>query len=63
MSAIFAWFEACRTPYLLQADLDVLVGRSDPAHDYLRDMVRALVNDGRAVTVAFDIATLEISSQ
>ncbi len=56
LSAIFAGFEACRTPYLLQADLDVLVGRSDPAHDYLRDMVQALVDDECAVTVAFNIA-------
>jgi hypothetical protein len=56
LSAIFAGFEACRTPYLLQADLDVLVGRSDPAHDYLHDMVQALTNDERAVTVAFNIA-------
>jgi len=56
LSAIFAGFEACRTPYLLQADLDVLVGRSDLAHNYLHDMVQALTNDERAVTVAFNIA-------
>lgn len=56
LAAIFAGFEACRTPYLLQADLDVLVGRSELAHDYLDDMVQALVLDERAVTVAFNIA-------
>jgi 2-polyprenyl-3-methyl-5-hydroxy-6-metoxy-1,4-benzoquinol methylase/glycosyltransferase involved in cell wall biosynthesis len=56
LSAIFAGFEACHTPYLLQADLDVLIGRSDSAHDYLHDMVQALTNDERAVTVAFNIA-------
>lgn len=56
LSAVFAGFEACRTPYLLQADLDVLVGRSDPAHDYLHDMMQALANDKRAVSVAFNIA-------
>jgi 2-polyprenyl-3-methyl-5-hydroxy-6-metoxy-1,4-benzoquinol methylase/glycosyltransferase involved in cell wall biosynthesis len=56
LSAIFAGFEACRTPYLLQADLDVLAGRSDLAHDYLHDMLQALANDERAVTVAFNIA-------
>jgi len=56
LTAIFAGFEACRTPYLLQTDLDVLVGRSDPSHDYLHDMVQALTNDERAVTAAFNIA-------
>lgn len=56
LTAVFAGFEACRTPYLLQADLDVMVGRSDPAHDYLLDMVQALIDDDRAVTVAFNIA-------
>jgi 2-polyprenyl-3-methyl-5-hydroxy-6-metoxy-1,4-benzoquinol methylase len=56
LSAVFAGFEACRTPYLLQADLDVLVGRGDPAHDYLHDMLQALANDEHAVTVAFNIA-------
>jgi 2-polyprenyl-3-methyl-5-hydroxy-6-metoxy-1,4-benzoquinol methylase len=56
LATVFTGFEACRTPYLLQADLDVLVGRNDMAHDYLHDMLRALVNDPRAVTVAFNIA-------
>lgn len=56
LAAVFAGFEACRTPYVLQADLDVMVGRSDVAHDYLHDMVQALVDDDRAVTVAFNIA-------
>ncbi|MDQ2820152.1 MAG: glycosyltransferase [Pseudomonadota bacterium] len=56
LSAVFAGFEACRTTYVLQADLDVMVGRSDVAHDYLHDMVQALVDDDRAVTVAFNIA-------
>ena len=56
LSAIFAGFEACRTPYLFQADLDVLVGRRDRGHDYLHDMVQALARDERAVTVAFNIA-------
>jgi 2-polyprenyl-3-methyl-5-hydroxy-6-metoxy-1,4-benzoquinol methylase len=56
LAAVFAGFEACRTPYVLQADLDVMVGRSDPTHDYLQDMLQALVNDERAITVAFNIA-------
>jgi len=56
LAAVFTGFEACRTPYLLQADLDVMVGRRDLAHDYLQDMVQALADDERAVTVAFNIA-------
>jgi 2-polyprenyl-3-methyl-5-hydroxy-6-metoxy-1,4-benzoquinol methylase/glycosyltransferase involved in cell wall biosynthesis len=56
LASVFAGFEACQTPYVLQADLDVMVGRSDLAHDYLQDMVQALVNDERAITVAFNIA-------
>jgi SAM-dependent methyltransferase/GT2 family glycosyltransferase len=56
LSTIFTGFDACRTPYVLQADLDVLVGHGDPDHDYLRDMVQALVEDEHAVTVAFNIA-------
>jgi hypothetical protein len=34
-------FEQVRTRYLLQADADVLVGRRDPGHDVVADMVAA----------------------
>jgi SAM-dependent methyltransferase len=54
--AVLAGFEACQTPYLLQTDLDVIVARHDPDHDYLSDMVRALNSNPLAVTVAFNIA-------
>nr|WP_312515578.1 glycosyltransferase [Massilia sp.] len=56
LASVFTGFEACRTPYLLQADLDVMVGRRYAGHDYLRDMLQALAGDERAVTVAFNIA-------
>ncbi|WP_050415240.1 glycosyltransferase [Azoarcus sp. CIB] len=56
LAAILAGFEACQTPYLLQTDLDVIVARRDPKHDYLSDMVRAVDSDPMAVTVAFNIA-------
>ena len=56
LAAILAGFEACRTPYLLQVDLDVIVARRDPGHDYLAEMVSALRGDPLAVTVAFNIA-------
>ena len=56
LTVVLAGFEACETPYLLQADLDVIVARRDPEHDYLSDMVQALKSDPLAVTVAFNIA-------
>lgn len=56
LAAVLAGFEACQTPYLLQTDLDVIVARRDPGHDYLADMVSALSSDPLAVTVAFNIA-------
>ncbi len=56
LAAVLAGFDACQTPYLLQTDLDVIVARRDPDHDYLDDMVRALSNDPLAVTVAFNIS-------
>ncbi|CAD5373582.1 conserved hypothetical protein [Rubrivivax sp. A210] len=56
LAAVLTGFEACETPYLLHTDLDVLVGRQDPGHDYLGDMVSALASDPLAVTVAFNIA-------
>lgn len=59
LAAVLTGFEACRTRYLLHTDLDVLIGRHDPGHDYLSDMVQALTSDPLAVTVAFNIAHAE----
>lgn len=56
LAAVLAGFESCQTPYLLQTDLDVIIGRRDPGHDYQADMVNALSSDPLAVTVAFNIA-------
>lgn len=56
LTSVLAGFESCRSPYVLQTDLDVIVARRDQAHDYLGDMVHALQNDPMAVTVAFNIA-------
>ena len=49
-------FEACRTRYVLHVDADVMVGRLDRGHDYLADMLAAMVGDSEAFTVAFNIA-------
>jgi glycosyltransferase involved in cell wall biosynthesis/SAM-dependent methyltransferase len=56
LAAPFSGFEACRTRYVLQADVDVMIGRTNPQHDFQQDMIGALAADDLAVTVAFNIA-------
>ena len=56
VASTLAGFEACRTRYVLHADADIMVGRLDRGHDYLADMVAAMVGDPKALTVAFNIA-------
>ncbi|MBP6748507.1 MAG: glycosyltransferase [Xanthomonadaceae bacterium] len=56
LAAIFAGFESIVTRWLLQVDLDVVIGRIDRAHDYLSDMRRAMTSDPSSVTVALNIA-------
>ena len=48
-------FECAGSDYLLQADVDVIIGRRDPDHDYLSDMAFALDADPRRVSVSFNI--------
>ena len=48
-------FEQVRTRYVLQADLDVLIGRRDPSHDVVADMVGACAPSD-VLGVAFNIA-------
>lgn len=47
-------FEQIQTRYLLQCDIDTLVGRTDPLHDYLTDMLDALQSPD-VFSVAFNI--------
>jgi hypothetical protein len=47
-------FDKIETRYVLQADLDVLVGRRDLGHDYLSEMCAAIVPED-VVCVAFNI--------
>jgi len=47
-------FEQVVTPFVLQADLDVMIGREDINHDYLKDMLQAIQNPD-VVCVAFNI--------
>ena len=56
VASTLAGFEACRTRYVLHADADVMVGQRERGHDYLADMLAAMVGDPKALTVAFNIA-------
>ena len=57
VASTLAGFEACRTRYVLHADADVMVGRFARGHDYLADMLAKFVDDPKALTVSFNIAT------
>lgn len=48
-------FEQVRTRYVLQCDVDVLIGRCDLAHDFLGEMLSALRPEG-VLGVGFNIA-------
>ena len=56
VASTLAGFEACRTRYVLHADADVMVGRLDRGHDYLADMLAAIADDPKALTVTLNIA-------
>jgi hypothetical protein len=56
LSAVFAGLEAVHTRYVLQVDVDVIIGRRDPGHDYVSDMLDAMEQRDGAVSVAFNIA-------
>jgi hypothetical protein len=47
-------FDQISTRYVLQCDVDVLIGRRDQAHDYLGEMLDAVAPDG-ILGVAFNI--------
>lgn len=55
LASTLAGFDECRTPFLLHADADIMVGRCDPDHDYLGEMIDVLSRSGDAVTVGFNI--------
>ncbi len=46
---------SCSTDYVLQVDSDLLVGRRDPQHDYLGEMIAQFDADERIVTSALNI--------
>ena len=49
-------FESCCTRYVLHVDADVMVARTDRAHDYLAEMLAVLTGEPEALTVALNIA-------
>ncbi|MCK6479109.1 MAG: glycosyltransferase [Planctomycetes bacterium] len=55
LSAFFAGVEACSGEFVLQVDVDMMVGRDPARSDYLTGMVRLLQEDPRGLTVAMPI--------
>jgi hypothetical protein len=55
LAPTLAGIEACSGNYVLHVDDDLLVGRLDRAHAYLREMVEVLERDPRAVCVSLNI--------
>lgn len=49
-------FERCRGDYILQMDLDVIIGRRDRQHDFVADMIRDLKGDPGTFSVSMNIA-------
>lgn len=47
--------EACSGDYVLQLDSDLLIGRIDPEHDWLADMIHTLRSDSKALTASLPI--------
>ena len=58
LTVVFAAFEQCRTSHALHLDIDMIVGRTDPGHDYLSLMLQA-IQTPRALTVACNIPNSE----
>lgn len=54
--SVFAALETITTRWVLQVDLDVIIGRTDFRHDYLADMQFAAKSNADTVTVSFNIA-------
>lgn len=48
-------FEQCQGDYILQMDSDVLIGRKDRNHSFLRDMIQELQKNPKVLSVGFNI--------
>jgi len=49
-------FESCSGDYILQVDSDLLIGRRDPAHDFLGELLSALDENPDAVCASLNVA-------
>ena len=52
-------FEQCHGDYILQMDSDVIIGRKDPFHSYLTDMIDQLKSNDKVISVGFNIYNRE----
>jgi GT2 family glycosyltransferase/SAM-dependent methyltransferase len=55
LAATLAGIEACSGDYVLHVDDDLLIGRLDRTHGYLREMVEVLERDPQSVCVSLNI--------
>lgn len=51
--------ESCTGDFVLQADSDVMIGRQDYCHPYLREMMDQMLNNTGVVSVGFNIPNME----
>lgn len=49
-------FELAKGDYILQVDCDVMIVRRDREHDFIGDILSALTDNPRAISVSFNIA-------
>ena len=52
-------FEQCHGDYILQMDSDVIIGRIDPFHSYLTDMINQLKSNNKVISVGFNVYNRE----
>ncbi|GAW35002.1 tellurite resistance protein TehB [Roseovarius sp. A-2] len=58
-AALLAGFEACATPWVLHADIDMMIARRDNLADPVAEMRAAMNGDPSALTASFPIARRE----
>ena len=48
-------FEQCKGDYILQTDSDVIIGRKDRNHSFLKDMIQQMQKNEKVISVGFNI--------
>lgn len=54
--ALLSGFDACNSPYVLHADLDMMIGCTKRNHSPLRELLEAVETDSNALTASFPVA-------